>query len=120
MSEKKSRYFYTIKEIPLVPLTEKVSTRFLAGKNVLLSFIEQPPGATFPLHRHPSEQILIMLEGSEEHIVEGETFLMKAGDVCIHPPNAEHGGRTPTGFKGIDIFSPPREDYLELMKKHSK
>jgi quercetin dioxygenase-like cupin family protein len=120
MSEKKPRYVYTIKDIPLVPLTEKVGTRFLAGRNVLLSFIEQPPGATFPLHRHPSEQILIILEGSEEHIVAGETFLMKAGDVCVHPPNVEHGGRTPTGFKGIDIFSPPREDYLKLMKKYLK
>ena len=120
MPEKKAKYFYRIADIPLVPLTEKVGTRFLAGTNILLSFIEQPPGASFPLHRHPAEQILIILEGSEEHIVEGETFLMKAGDVCIHPPHVEHGGRTPTGFKGIDIFSPPREDYLELMKKHRK
>jgi quercetin dioxygenase-like cupin family protein len=120
MSEKKPKYIFTVKDIPLTPLTEKVGTRFLAGTNVLLSFIEQPPGATFPLHRHPAEQILIILEGSEEHIIDGETILMKAGDVCVHPPNVEHGGRTPTGFKGIDIFSPPREDYLELMKKYRK
>lgn len=120
MPEKKSKYLYHIEDIPLVPLTEKVGTRFIAAQNVLLSFIEQPPGASFPLHRHPSEQVLIILEGSEEHIVEGETYLMKKGDVCVHPPNAEHGGRTPTGFKGIDIFSPPREDYLELMRKHLK
>jgi quercetin dioxygenase-like cupin family protein len=120
MPEKKSKYVYHIQDIPLTPLTEKVGTRFLAGTNVLLSFIEQPPGATFPLHRHPSEQILIILEGSEEHLIDGETILMKAGDVCIHPPNVEHGGRTPTGFKGIDIFSPPREDYLELMRKHKE
>jgi quercetin dioxygenase-like cupin family protein len=120
MPEKISKYVYHIYDIPLTPLTEKVGTRFLAGTHVLLSFIEQPPGATFPLHRHPSEQILIILEGSEEHIIDGETILMKAGDVCIHPPNVEHGGRTPTGFKGIDIFSPPREDYLELMRKHKK
>jgi quercetin dioxygenase-like cupin family protein len=120
MPEQKSKYLYRIKDIALTPLTEKVGTRFIAGTNVLLSFIEQPPGASFPLHRHPSEQILIILEGSEEHLVAGETILMKAGDVCVHPPNVEHGGRTPTGFKGIDIFSPPREDYLELMKKHRR
>jgi quercetin dioxygenase-like cupin family protein len=120
MSGEKSKYLYHIKDIPLVPLTDKVGTRFIAGQNVLLSLIEQPPGASFPLHRHPAEQILILLEGSEEHIVEGETFLMQAGDVSVHPPNAEHGGRTPMGFKGIDIFAPPREDYLELMRKHLK
>lgn len=116
MSEKK--YFYRIKDIPLIPLTDKVGTRFVLGDRVLLSFIEQPPGAVFPLHRHESEQILIILEGSEEHIVEGQTVHMEAGDVCVHPPNAEHGGHTPTGFKGIDIFVPPREDYVELIKKH--
>lgn len=118
MSEQKSRYYYRIEDVPLVPLTDKVGTRFIAGQNILCSFIEQPPGATFPLHSHPAEQILIILEGSEEHICGGEKVTMKAGDVCVHPPNVEHGGHTPTGFKGIDIFSPPRQDYLDLMKKH--
>ncbi len=120
MSEKKSKYLYHLKEVPLIPLNEMISTRFILSEKALLSFIEQPPGATFEVHKHPVEQILIILEGSEEHIVGDEKFLMKAGDVCIHPPNVEHGGQTPTGFKGIDIFIPPREDYIELIKKHAK
>lgn len=118
MAEAKPKYYYRIADVPLVPLTDKVGTRFIAGTNLLCSFIEQPPGATFPLHSHPAEQILVILEGSEEHVCGGEKFTMKAGDVCVHPPNVEHGGHTPTGFKGIDIFAPPRADYLELMKKH--
>jgi len=84
---------------------------------MLLSFIENPPGCVFPLHSHPSEQVLIMLEGEEEHICGDEKFLMKAGDICVHPPNVEHGGETKTGFKGIDIFAPPREDHLEKLNR---
>ncbi len=118
MVHKRKKYVYRIKDIPLTPLTDRVGTRFLLGERLLLSFIEQPPGAKFPLHSHEAEQILIILEGAEEHIVDGQTIHMDAGDVCVHPPNVEHGGRTPTGFKGIDIFVPPREDYIELMKKH--
>jgi quercetin dioxygenase-like cupin family protein len=118
MAEGKPKYYYRIKDVPLVPLTEKVGTRFIKGDNVLLSFIEQPPGATFAIHSHPVEQILVILEGSEEHVCGDQKFLMQAGDVCIHPANVPHGGSTPTGFKGIDIFIPPRADYLELMKKH--
>jgi len=106
-----------MEDLPLVPLTEKSKSRLLAGKNILVSFIENPPGCVFPLHSHPSEQILIILEGGEEHICGDEKFFMKAGDVCIHPPNVEHGGTTKTGFKGIDIFSPPREDHLEKLKQ---
>jgi len=120
MSKKEKKYVYRIEDIPLTPLTDKVNTRFLLGERILLSFIEQPPGAEFPLHKHDAEQVLIILEGSEEHIVDGQTIHMGAGYVCVHPPNVEHGGRTPTGFKGIDIFVPPREDYIGLMKKYHK
>ena len=65
----------------------------LKGENTLVSFIENPSGCEFPIHSHVSEQILIILEGQEDHVCGDETFLMKAGDVCVHPPN-ESGGRT--------------------------
>jgi hypothetical protein len=45
---------------------------------------------------------------------------MEAGDVCIHPAHVLHGGRTLTGFKGIDIFPPPRKEHLELMEKQGQ
>jgi quercetin dioxygenase-like cupin family protein len=114
----KSKYVYTIKDIPLVPLTEQSSTRFVAADEALFSFIENPPGCEFPIHSHPAVQVLIILEGTEEHVCGDETFTMEAGDVCIHPSGVPHGGKTTTGFKGIDVFLPAREDYIELMKKH--
>ncbi len=117
MSEKKSKYLHHIEDVPYVSLTEESRARLILGENTLVSFIENPPGCVFPLHSHPSEQFLIILEGEEEHICGDERFLMKAGDVCVHPPNVEHGGTTRTGFKGIDIFSPPREDHVEKLKK---
>ncbi len=120
MPGKKSKYFHHIEDLPAVMLTEKSKSHMVAGQNTLISFIENPPGCAFPLHSHPSEQILIMLEGEEDHICGEERFLMKAGDICIHPPNVMHGGETKTGFKGIDIFCPPREDHLQKLKKALK
>ena len=124
MSEKESKYLHRIASLPLVPLTEESKSRLLLGTNLLVSFIENPPGCVFPVHSHPSEQILIILEGQEEHICGDEKFLMKAGDVCIHPPNVPHGGTTRTGFKGIDIFCPPREDHVrkltQVLKERGK
>ena len=120
MAGKKSKYFYRIQDLPVVKLTEQSKSHMVAGQNTLLSFIENPPGCVFPLHSHPSEQILIILEGEEDHICGEEKFLMKAGDICIHPPNAMHGGETKAGFKGIDIFVPPREDWMEKLKQAIK
>ncbi|MBC7190304.1 cupin domain-containing protein [Candidatus Aerophobetes bacterium] len=116
----RKKYVFKVEEIEPIPLTEKGYTGFLLSDNVLLSFIEQPPGAEFPLHKHEEEQIMIILEGSEEHIVDGQRIHMEKGDVCIHPPNVEHGGYTATGFKGIDIFVPPRRNYIELIKKYKE
>ncbi len=120
MSQKKQKYFYRIENLPVVWLTEKSRSHMVSSDRVLLSFIENPPGCVFPLHSHPSEQILIILEGEEDHVCGEEKFLMKAGDICIHPPNVMHGGETKTGFKGIDIFCPPREDWLAKLKQALK
>ncbi|MCE5282330.1 MAG: cupin domain-containing protein [Deltaproteobacteria bacterium] len=120
MSDEKERYFYRIEDLPVVMLTEKSKSHMVAGRNTLVSFIENPPGCIFPTHSHPAEQILIILEGEENHICGGEKFIMKAGDICIHPPNMPHGGETKTGFKGIDIFCPPREDWMEKLKQALK
>lgn len=120
MAKRKSKYFFRTEDLPVVNLTEKSKSRMVTGQNTLISFIENPPGCVFPLHKHPSEQILIMLEGEEDHICGEEKFLMKAGDICIHPPNVMHGGESKTGFKGIDIFSPPREEWLAKLKQALK
>lgn len=120
MSKEKQKYFYRIENLPVVWLTEKSKSHMVSTDQVLISFIENPPGCVFPLHSHPAEQILIMLEGEEDHICGEERFLMKAGDICIHPPNMMHGGETRTGFKGIDIFVPPRQDHLEKLKQALK
>ena len=120
MSERKSKYFNSIKELPLVNLTEEFQANLLLGSGMLVNFIEFPPGSVFPIHEHESEQILIVLEGEEEHVCGDEKFLMKAGDVCLHPPNVPHGGETKIGFKGIDIFCPPRPDHVDKLKAKLK
>ena len=124
MTEKKSKYLSKITDLPQVNLTgdEKLPSmsNLLLTDKMLVSFIENPPGCVFPIHSHECEQVLIMIEGEEEHICGDEKFLMKAGDVCIHPANVPHGGETKTGFKGIDIFCPPRKAHVEKLKAAMK
>lgn len=120
---KRTKYVYSIDELPFTPLVEEenINTQFILGDKTQISFIQNPPGATFPMHSHDCEQILIMLEGSEEHVVDGVEIHMEAGDVCVHPGGVMHGGKTLTGFKGIDIFSPPRDGaggHVERMEKY--
>lgn len=113
------KYVYTIDQLPetvLVP-EEDIRTKFIVSENCMVSFINVPAGSTFPIHSHDAEQIMIVLEGEEHHVVGGEKIIMHAGDVCVHPANVPHGGYTPTGIKAIDIFAPARASHVDLMKE---
>ena len=121
MADTKLKHFRAIKDLPRINLTDDEQlpsmSNLLLGQNIMVSFIENPAGCEFPIHTHEAEQILIITEGEEDHVCGDEKFLMKAGDICIHPPNVTHGGVTKTGFKGIDIFSPPRPAHVARLEK---
>jgi len=85
-------------------MTRASSPQLIAGQSVLLS-----PGVRFPLHGYPSKQVMMVLEGSLSFSLGERSFEVKAGDVCM-----VHGGPArEKDMKGIDIFVPPKEDYLK-------
>ena len=68
-------------------------------------------GAPLPSHSHPHEQVVNMITGEFELIVNGESHLLGANDVFVIPSDAVHSGRAITDCKIIDVFYPIREDY---------
>ncbi|MFB0520882.1 MAG: cupin domain-containing protein [Desulfatiglandales bacterium] len=106
---------------PDVPLTELVpgsTSHLVVGQRILVSFLTMPANSYFAPHRHEAEQIMIVLEGYVDEIIQGKLYSAKKGDVLILPSNIEHGAYIgEVDCRVIDIFSPPREDYLEKLKK---
>lgn len=61
---------------------------------------------------------MIILHGYVDEIIEGKLYSAKKGDVLILPSNIEHGGYIgDVDCQVIDIFSPPRQDYLQKFSK---
>ncbi|MCA9860738.1 MAG: cupin domain-containing protein [Thermomicrobiales bacterium] len=84
-----------------------------AGTNMMINFVRIEPGAEVPLHAHPHEQGGTVIEGIINMTIEGETRELRTGDVYLAPPHAVHGATAgPDGCLVVDIFSPPREDYI--------
>jgi len=109
---------YKLSQLPMVALVKGARSRLIAGDKLMVSFIEMEPGMAFPLHRHESEQIMIVLEGSIKERVGDKQMTLQKGDVLVMEGNTIHGGRvSKKGCKAIDIFVPPREEYLRLMNK---
>ena len=61
------------------------------------------PGATFPLHQHPEEQITLIEEGEVEFTVGDATEQLRDGSWSIVPPSEPHQLRA--GADGARILA---------------
>ena len=85
--------------------------RFVHSERTTHVYWEIDEGARLPEHSHPHEQIVNMLEGTYELTVDGETFVLGAGDVLVIPGGATHSGGARSPCRILDVFSPVREEY---------
>lgn len=74
------------------------------GREAIQVRVDLDPGVTFPLHSHPGEEIIYVLEGEWEYQVEGKgTMRLKGGDVLFIPAGTRHGARIVGGGKGSEL-----------------
>jgi len=110
-----------LEDCQLYELAEGVSFRPVFGENLLLNFVTFGPERGFPEHAHPEEQFGLVLEGEMELTIAGQTRLLGKGDIYVIPPNVPHDGRTfATACLVLDIFSPPRAGFRELIGRANK
>lgn len=100
-------------ELPTISPLPGVTFRVVPGERVMAAWGRLEPGTSFPVHHHPHEQLGVVLEGAVEIAVGDETRRLGTGDTYAIPPDVPHGGIAgPDGCLVLEIFSPPREDYL--------
>jgi len=106
-------------EVPPNELAPGARIRAPYGQNLMLSRVEIDEGAVVPLHHHPHEQAGIVLSGRMELTIGDETRILEVGEAFIIPPNVPHSATAPVGpVVLLDIFSPIREDYVELANQY--
>lgn len=75
-----------------------------AGREVVQARIDIAPGMTSPVHWHPGEEIIYVLEGQLEYKVAGRSpMLLKSGDVLFVPARALHSAHNPGRVKGSEL-----------------
>jgi quercetin dioxygenase-like cupin family protein len=97
--------------LPVREIFPGLRARLIHTDRVTHSWVEVDAGATFPEHQHPQEQIVTVLEGELELIVEGKMHRLKPGSVFVIPPDARHSGGGITRCRVLDAFAPARDDY---------
>jgi quercetin dioxygenase-like cupin family protein len=65
----------------------------IAGREVLQARVDFAPGASFPRHKHPGEEIIYVLTGTIEYEVADKFVTLKSGDVLFVPDGVVHAAR---------------------------
>jgi quercetin dioxygenase-like cupin family protein len=100
-----------------------VQLRGLRSENALVTFVSIEPsaGSHREPHRHPFDQLVVLLEGEFILEVNGIDHHLKAREAVVVPKDAPHRGYAVGNRKAelIEIFSPVRKDYIHLAQ-HQK
>jgi len=106
------------RQVPAAQLAPGAMSHILAGKRMTLSFASLQAGSYFPVHTHLYEQMMLVLKGELDAILEGVLYRMRPGDVILFPAGLEHGAQMlEQDCEILDIFSPARPDYEEKLKQ---
>jgi quercetin dioxygenase-like cupin family protein len=98
--------------LPWEQVTDKISRRLVAGEKEMIVWWQMKAGAHAAAHSHPHEQIFWMLKGKMEFRLGDERKVCGPGDVAVIPGGVEHEAWFPEDTEVIDVFAPPREDFL--------
>ena len=91
------------------PLFER---QLIVGKDIMLARILLRKGCVVPLHSHVNEQLSYVIEGSMKFWIDGREIVLGPGEVLTIPPNMPHRAEALEDTIDLDIFHPPRTDWL--------
>jgi quercetin dioxygenase-like cupin family protein len=99
--------------IPRDQIAEGIERQMVWGERLMVCRLRFAPRVVTPVHSHPHEQMTLVERGRVQFFIEGREHIASAGDVLVFPSHCEHGATMlDEEVVLIDIFSPPREDFL--------
>ena len=106
-------------DVPLEAVTDTISRRLFTGERMMLAHVHLKKGAIVPWHSHENEQITWIVEGAlrfwlgEEGSDDVQELVISAGETMYIPSNLPHKAEALEDTFDVDIFSPPRQDWVD-------
>ncbi|MGH8137504.1 MAG: cupin domain-containing protein [Steroidobacteraceae bacterium] len=101
--------------IPAEPLKGTITRRLITGERMMIAHVYLKKGDDVPRHSHENEQLTYILEGAL-HFWFGQNdereMTVKAGEVIVIPSNVPHRALAMEDTLDVDVFCPPRQDWL--------
>jgi quercetin dioxygenase-like cupin family protein len=90
--------------------------RLITGDRMMLAHVYLKKGCIVPKHSHENEQLTYILEGALKFKIGedgAEEIVVSAGEVLLIPSNIPHMAEALEETLDVDVFSPPRQDWLD-------
>jgi quercetin dioxygenase-like cupin family protein len=103
-------------DMPRERIIDDIDRRYIVGDRMMLAHVYFKKGAIVPRHQHENEQITYILEGALRFLIGedgAEERIVRAGEVLVIPSNVPHRAEALEDTLDVDVFSPPRQDWLD-------
>ena len=101
--------------IPEEPLKGTITRRLVTGERMMIAHVYLKKGDDVPRHSHENEQLTYILEGALQFWFgpnDERGLTVRAGEVLVIPSNVPHRALALEDTLDVDVFSPPRQDWL--------
>jgi quercetin dioxygenase-like cupin family protein len=108
--------FFRWDDMPRERVTDAIDRRLVTGERIMLAHVYLKKGAIVPKHSHHNEQITYILEGALHFWIgedESQELVVGVGEVLHIPSNVPHKAEALEDTLDVDVFSPPRQDWLD-------
>ena len=102
-------------DVPTEQVTDLLSRKLITGDRMMIAQVFLDEGCVVPKHSHDNEQLTYILEGALRFWIGedgSEEIVVRAGEVLYIPSNVPHMAEALEDTLDVDIFSPPRADWL--------
>ena len=106
---------HTWEAMPREKVNDLLERRLITGNRMMLTHVYLKKGCIVPKHHHENEQLTYVVEGCLRFWLgddQSETVDVGAGQVLFLPSNVPHQAEALEDTLDVDVFSPPREDWL--------
>jgi quercetin dioxygenase-like cupin family protein len=106
--------------VPLEQVNPTLSRRIVTGKEVMVAHVHLKAGCVVPRHHHVNEQVTYILQGAMRLWVgdkvdsqsDADGIVLTTGELLVIPSNVPHRAVALEDTLDMDVFAPPREDWL--------
>jgi quercetin dioxygenase-like cupin family protein len=116
MAAKSEVSFYRWDSMKKERVSDMLERRLITGDRMMLAHVYLKKGCIVPKHSHENEQLTYILEGALKFKIGedgAEEIVVSAGEVLLIPSKVPHMAEALEETLDVDVFSPPRQDWLD-------